>query len=207
MRVIKSQGITLTELLVAVTMIGILMIGVASFAVAINRLQSATNRSIIVAMKVKAAMAEISQDALLAVGDATDLGVYSWSNNIDANSICFRQDLLNTPQDNSDDTWICYYHGDSFDISRCPGSTHSFPPNCTNYSQCCAGVPESNKTILLSISSSASEYAKVVYDANGKFKYIDLTLTARFDRNKPVHPINNPEHTLTTKVSPTGHSR
>ena len=203
----RIEGITLTELLVASAMIGILMIGTASFSLAIQRLQSSTSRSTILTMKMNAAMAEISQDAMLVVGNAADRGVYAWTNNNDTNSICFRQDLPGTPWDYTDDPWICYYHDDSFDIYRCPGTTHSFPPACTKSSQCCAGVPKSNQTHLLSIARSVSEYAEVINDINGRFEYIKLTLTARFDKNKPIHPITNPQHTLTTKISPPGHSR
>ena len=157
-----NRGITLTELLVACVMIGILMIGTASFSLAIQRLQSSTNRSTILAMKMKAAMAEIDQDAVLAVGHATNPGVYAWTNSQDTNSICFRQDLPNTPWDYTDDSWICYYHDDSFDIQRCPGTTHFFPPACTQSIQCFAGVPESNQTQLLSITKSDLIYPDVV---------------------------------------------
>ena len=201
------EGMTLTELLVASTMIGILMIGTVSFSFAIKRLQNSTNRSAILAMKMNAAMAEISQDATLAVGNAADQGVYAWTNNKDTNSICFRQDLPNTPWNYTDDAWVCYFHDGSFDIQRCPGTTHSFPPACTMRSQCCADVPSSKQTQLLSITKSVSEYAEIVNDINGRFEYIKLNLTSRYDKNSPIHPITNPQYTLTTRISPPGHSR
>jgi hypothetical protein len=152
-------------------------------------------------------MAQISQDAMSAMGHATDPGIYAWTNNVDSSSICFRQDLANTPQDYNDDPWVCYYHDDSFDIQRCPGTAHFFPPACTNSNQCCAGVPESKRAKLLSMTSSTGEFAEIVNDASGRFEYIKLSLAARFDQGKPVHPIDNPERSLTTKISPPGHSR
>lgn len=203
----RIEGMTLTELLVASTMIGILMVGTVSFSFAINRLQKSTSRSTKLAMKMKVAMAEISQDAMLAVGNAADRGVYAWTNNKDANSICFRQDIPDTPWNYTDDVWVCYFHNDSFDIQRCSGTTHSFPPACTMRSQCCADVPLSKQTQLLSIAASVSEYAEIVNDINGRFEYIKLNLTSRYDKNSPIHPITNPQYTLTTRVSPLGHSR
>lgn len=85
--------------------------------------------------------------------------------------------------------------------------THFFPPACTLRSQCCADVPLSKQTQLLSIVASVSEYVEIVNDVNGRFEYIKLNLTSRYDKNSPIHPITNPQYTLTTRVSPLGHSR
>jgi len=114
----NNRGITLAELLVASVMIGIVMIGVAAFSFAINNLYRSTNKTVIIALRAKSALARITQDATLATGDEQDRGILSFSNDVDFNSICFRQDLLITPDDYTDDTWVCYNHGATFVIFR-----------------------------------------------------------------------------------------
>lgn len=201
----KKNGMTLTELLMASVLVGIVMLGVASFSVSLNQFQNSTDKSTLIAMKTKAAMARINRDALLAVGDATDPGVYSWTNGSNRNSICFRHDLANTPADYSDDTWTCYFHGNSFNVTRCVDPAAGPPPACTNNGQCCGGATEQSP--LLQLADNASEYAAIVdADGDGRMDYIGITFTTRATWNQPAHPITNPEYTLTTQISPPGHS-
>ena len=54
----NNRGITLSELLVATFMIGIVMIGVASFSLAIRNLHRATDKSVIIALRAKSAMSK-----------------------------------------------------------------------------------------------------------------------------------------------------
>ena len=68
----KKNGITLTELLVASVMIAVVMVGVASFSLAIKNLQQSTSRSVLVALRAKSAMARLVKDASLAVGHELD---------------------------------------------------------------------------------------------------------------------------------------
>ncbi|MCK5178564.1 MAG: prepilin-type N-terminal cleavage/methylation domain-containing protein, partial [Candidatus Omnitrophica bacterium] len=64
-----KKGITLTELIVASILIGIVMIGVAAFSASIEQLHTSTNRSTILTMKTTATMNHITRAAYLAVGD------------------------------------------------------------------------------------------------------------------------------------------
>lgn len=200
----NTHGMTLTELLVASVMIGIVMVGVASFSLAIKNLQRSTDKTVIVALKTKAVMARLTQDAVLAVGDEQDRGVVTRATGQN-NSVCFRQDLLNTPDDYTGDTWVCYYRGNTRVLHRCVNPSFSIPPGCASLAQCCNGATLDET--LITLADSSGPIGTIVENAAGNLEYIDLILTVRHIYNQPEHPIDNPEYTLSTQVSPQAHSR
>ena len=206
----KKEGITITELLVASVMIAIVMIGVASFALAINQFQFATNKSVTIALKTKTAMALMTQDAVKSVGDKSNRGVYYQTNGTNMSSICFRHDLLSTPEDYSDDQWICYAHILDFELHRCinPTTDISFFSGCTGLGGgpgCCTGATLDE--VILTLADDNNEIGEVIENGNGDLLFIDLTLTTRFIFNQIEHPVDNPEYTLSTQISPLAHSR
>lgn len=216
MNIYEKNGITLTELLVASILVGIVMLGVASFGVSIKQLQGTTNRSTIIAMRTKAAMARISKDAYLAVGDNENCGkdelgtdincgwgvrYYNQGSNL---SICFRQDVNESPDSYADDEWACYFRGGANDLYRCDVST----PTTTNipvrnFGQCQAGGAEQQ---LLELNPADNVFYQVFENA-GRLDYVEITLSTLFDTGLSEDPITNPEYTATTQISPPGHSR
>lgn len=200
----KKNGITLTELLVASVLVGIVMLGVASFSVSIKQFQNSTNKSTITEMKTKAAMARITKDAYLAVGDETDRGIvaYSAGQNL---SICFRHDT-NNPSSYTDDAWKCYFRGNQDDLLACNVPPQSVPVqnigHCNNTGG--GGAPS---RLLLELDPAKNIFYQLVENASGQLEYVELSLTGIFDQTAVKHPINNPTYTTTTQVSPPGHSR
>lgn len=193
-----KNGLTFTELLVASILIGIVMIGIASFSFVVKQIQGATNRSALLSMRLGGAINYIRRDALLAVGDPSSPGIDTYSAGADR-SICFRHDT-NNPASYADDTWVCYYYGPPANVLKRCDNPIIRPP--TTNGQCDA-APDVRQFIFL----SNIDFFSIVNDGNGRLDYIEITLTSRYDSGNPAHPVNNPEHTLTTRVSPPGHGR
>lgn len=199
-----NRGITLTELLVASIMIGIVMIGVASFSTTVIRLQSSTDKTVILSMRAKAAMAQLTQDAQLATGDITNLGVRADPNGGGSpkRSICFRVDALETPENYGDDSWSCYFVENQLILWKCayPTNPSDVPVNNANK---CDGAGTKKKLLDL----TDKEYYQIVNDGDGRLQYVKFSLSTIFDSALAVDPVTNPKYTLTTQVSPLAHSR
>ena len=71
----NSNGLTLTELLIVTILLGVFMMGVASFDFAFKQATQVSSDSSFEAMRISAAMLYISKDAAMAVGNARDPGV------------------------------------------------------------------------------------------------------------------------------------
>lgn len=217
-----ARGITLTELLVATIMIGIVMIGVAAFSGSIVRLQGSTSRSTLVAMRVKAVMARIKQDAFLAVGDNEDCGKdqtglhdenCGWGIRVFSGgdkSICFRHDVLATPEIYTDDQWICYFQNPANarkSLYYC-GITPVADVPMVNQVRC---DDNGGSQRLLHFWQDEDDFFQVVENAAGQLKYVEFTISTIYyediDDVIPAHPMTNPTYVLTTRVSPPGHSR
>jgi prepilin-type N-terminal cleavage/methylation domain-containing protein len=197
MHIHLKKGLTLTELLVASILIGIVMAGVVSYSFSIKQFQDSTNKSTVLAARVAAAMSFITKDASLAVGDATNPGILTYSSG-NRRSICFRHDILGTPNDYADDNWVCYYkHNPADDLRRCPNPTPPPPP--TNNGQCGGG---SKSFFPLTV----VDFYTVVNDGAGRLKYIEIILSAKH-ASGAINPITNPEYTLTTRINPLGLAR
>ncbi len=198
MTIKKRNGITLTELLVASILIGIVMIGVASFSVSISKLQGSTNRATVLAMKTTAAMSRMTKDAYLAVGEEADRGVIA--GNGGTGSVCFRHDTNNDPYDDyAGDTWVCYYAHANRILYLCESG--AVPP-VDNWADC-NGADE---VALLDL-----ENTNIVDvfepQGTGLFEYVEINIPAIFSRAGAYHPIDNPRYTLTSQINPPGHSK
>ena len=102
---------TLTEVIVASILVGIVMMGVMAFNVTLNKMQSSSNLYNILAMRALPVLNRIRQDVKLATGNSTDPGIVFANGNSGISSyISIRQDLSipPTPADNTDDKWIIY---------------------------------------------------------------------------------------------------
>ena len=193
----SKKGMSLTELIVASILVGIVMLGVISFTSSLKSIQGSTSNSTIPSVKLASVMFEISKDASLAIGDATDPGVEE-DDVGPAQSLCFRQDndgagtANNTPDDYTDDTWVCYLLDNTNTLHKC------IDPNFVN---CQDGSTAPQFANLITLTQN---YFFDVIDANSppKIDYIHIHLTTRNAPTVAVHPIDNPEFTLETNVSP-----
>ena len=219
----NNRGLTLTELIVATILIAIVMLGVAVFSTTIKGVQDTTDKSTLLAMHMSAAMSHMTKNATLAIGHydptppLTPLEGLPVSQGIRIQPvplacpgstgqeyIAFRQDQ-NTPQtpaDYSDDTWMVYYRTciDDNKLFFCVADDINFTNN---------GLATCNSAIDLVIAQGlvSAEFTLPIDRTPGNLNfYVTLKLKLRDDPTKPVDPINNPEMTFETHVSPPAHS-
>jgi len=206
---INKRGLSLTELLVASVVIGIVMVGVASFSSGVKTIQDSTSKSSILSMRAAGAMAHMKKDASLTVGDSDSPGVFT---DIDApyRIICFRHDTDEDPYSYTNDTWVCYSRNDTTSqIDKCVEMTTAQRPVD---SICPAGFKVT--TFRYRTSPGVAFYAlggdtnsNDQIDPGETLEYIEIRLTTVYNAAAAVHPVKNPEHTSITRVSPPGHTR
>ncbi|OGX37483.1 MAG: hypothetical protein A3C36_06330 [Omnitrophica WOR_2 bacterium RIFCSPHIGHO2_02_FULL_52_10] len=199
------RGLTLTELLVASALVGIVMLGIVSFGLAIRQMQGSTSKTVILSMRAKAAMAQVTNDAILSAGDPTNMGVRADTTG-DDRSISFRKGI-GDPSSYNDDKWARYYKDGTDKLYRCE-ECNDPPTNACQVPVSSLGNCGNNRRYLIDINDSTfGDFFTIQNDANGRLDYIELILNGIYDRTKAIHPIENPEITVTTRVSPPGHSR
>ena len=144
-------------------------------------------------------MHRITRDAYLAAGDETNRGVVPGGVG-NKESICFRHDADLDPSSYTGDTWTCYFINAQNTVWLCdPGLI----PPVNNGGKCKSNG--NNPKELLTLENG--NVFTVVNDVGvGPLEYIEIDLTAIFNRTKPVHPIKNPIHKLKTQIKPPGHS-
>ena len=198
--IVSRRGLTLTELLVASILIGIVMASVASFTVAIKQIQETSNKTSLLTMQTTAAMNSISRTASLAIGFKDDMGIYT-AVCAGGKYISFRLDggTPSSPDVYTDDIWYIYSWGcqnpTAFDLLYC-AQTVAQGGKVPNFGAgpCATAYSLTNKIASADFTINSSEF------------YVDLTLEARDNPAAPSDPLHNPLYTLETKVSPSAHS-
>ena len=186
----QQKGITLTELIVASILVGIIMIGVISFSFTLKQLQTSTNNSTILAMHTSALMSDIERNAMLASGNLNNKGI---DVSLDKKSISFRQDLAGTPDNPDDDKWFIYkavIDGDDHELIYC--SNKDTPDDCQ--------VGQA-RAISMNIKD-------VVFERDDAQGTIHIKLVTIFDTHMLDNPnyIENPSYTMSSHISPQGQS-
>lgn len=199
----NPSGMTLSELLVSTTLIGIVMIGVASFTLAVKDIQERTHKASILTMRLTSAMSRIRQDFDRAVGDPSDPGFAElFDNSTGEQTFCIRFDV-NNPASYADDLWICYHIGASRLLSRFIDVDDSVVPcvwtDCVNQ-----GTQDLSYAIGLSNATTLADKPFSVVTSGGRFDHIAVNLKIRFDSSQTAVPLENPEYTLTGEIRPPG---
>lgn len=183
----RKNAMTLTELIVASVLMGIMMVGLVSVDLAVRNSRTAAVSDTSLAIQTQAAMLRITNDAMKAVGNSSDPGVSSTPN-----FLCFRQDTDNNPNTFSGDTWVCY-DKDGDDLDRCAPPA---PQHC---------LDTTNGYLNILLNKTVDFTYNFYIDGGTKKLYIDISMTNRFDPASAAHPVTNPDYTLSTHVSPPGH--
>ena len=102
---LQCRAITLTELLISTTVVGIIMLGVISSDYAIRKQSDNASAGALAALNGQGMLKHIIDNAGKAVGDKSLPGI-NYPN--DKAWFCIRQDINKTPIDFADDAWICY---------------------------------------------------------------------------------------------------
>jgi Tfp pilus assembly protein PilE len=192
------SGLTLTELVIASILVGIVSIGIFSVDYALRGSRAAASDDSILAMKTWATMEHITKNAKLAVGDITNPGIIAPSGN---NYLCFRQDTATTPNDYTDDLWRCY--------SKFSNNIHTCTKTALSGPSACNSGDEAIGTYALEDSCSVNcELFTYNFVQNSSLHklYLDISITNRLNPATPSDPMDNPNYTLQTRIFPEGQS-
>jgi len=109
-RMFSKKGITLSELLIAMLIVSVMMVGIVSTDRTIHRMDRDMSREGALFFQTQAIGEQIRQAALRATGDKTNPGIEMFMKDNEDNFICFRHDdeANPTPAEYSDDTWQCF---------------------------------------------------------------------------------------------------
>jgi len=208
-----QKGLTLTELLVASFLMGIVMVGIAGFSVTIKRMQDTTDKQAILAIQTIAAMTHMERNISRTIGGQSDQGYASGNAGTPNRAYwSFRQDPSNTPYNTSDDTWRIYFRrttggAPTFELRTCvqpagAGAAQGPIPSFLGSDPC--GQPNIQRVI------NKIQSFSIVQTVNNSPSTLDFyytaTITARFNPSAAAEPIDNPDYTLSTRVHAPGHS-
>ncbi len=198
----SSRGMTLTELMVSVILVGLIMLGIASVDFATKQSQQTTTRSGLVAMQTGAMMLDIVKNVSMATGTFSNPGIRSsqvptshpcYAPLLD---LCVRRDINssgvnnNTPTDFSDDNWVCY---------------RRVAINNSLYTCIRAGFGECLATDRY-LGGSTSINVTIPIDPSTQIFYVSIALRNRYIPGNALDPFNNPEYYVETRVYPGYHS-
>lgn len=210
-----KKGMTLTELLIASILIGIVMVGVFSFSQAVKQIHQSTDRSTIPAARVASAMARIVSDGNLMsgdgyweTGDPVDIGsglfIYEDAGT-SAYGICFRHDTDDDPAVFTNDQWVCYAHNGDRMVWRCTVTE----ANVGTFTACPAGGMFAKPVIDLAVGSE-DFFNVTTHTENGRdvLDEIEITLTTKIDPDDAGNdPMINPSFSLTATINPWAQGR
>lgn len=200
----KNKGLTLTELLVSTVLVGIVMVGIASMNYAVKQVQESTNKSAIISLRTAGAMSYIVREGMQAIGDSDSPGiVLDQPTPANCDWVSFRQDINDTAEDYSDDAWKIFIRDLNANTLRMCQQTNAQGGSNPNINTNCSVA--NSRTISQQIQDVTFELVQDDSTANLDF-YLDVSMTTRYTPDSNVHPIDNPEYSLQTKISPIAHS-
>ena len=197
----KISGMTFTELVVACVLMGIIMVGIAGFSLAVRTVQDSASKTTILSIQTSAAIKHIARYSSLATGENSDPGYYKDTAN-PYPSTGFRIDVNSTPTDYADDLWVIYQTSQAnpnqlVTCTRPPAA--GLPPTPNTDGPCTS----TEATYIVLLNTVINFNNSIV--ANQNELYFIINLTTRYNPSAAMHPIDNPEYTLSTYVVPLAH--
>jgi len=184
-QLLNAVGLTLTELIVATVIMGVVMVGVASVDIGIRNAFEGTTENIAVASEVSALMHHISTNVSQSTGWQGNPGIV-----INGSKLSIRKDT-NTPQtpdDLTDDGWFIYNPGlVAFSVVYCTANAST--------ATCLTTDPRLGGGRILSFTPTLN--------ADNQ---LNVTIDGVFDPSIAVDPITNPEYLLQSTFNPSSMS-
>lgn len=192
----QQKAMTLTELLVASALVGVVTLGLLAGEYTVRSSKVSSLRDSQLSTQMQSTMIRLTRDASLAVGDAGNSGIRTFTPGTDS-TICFREATGAVDSTYTNTVWNCWwYNSATSELSSCDNQTD--PPQST-----CVGVPTRKFWVRI----TDPVFYTLQTNASGQFDHIDFNLTSRFDISRPVHEISNPQYRLSSQVSPQSMSR
>jgi len=206
-----NYAFTLIELIVSMTLMGIVVAGLLSINVVLTSNSKEYSTKAMLEANTQAVLNHILHNANLAVGSGSkiqltdgtiidDKGIMMGAEIGDAQSICIHQDPNNTPNDTSDDIWYCYTdqgHSSDYQLKYCTRPYTLDPPY--RGASSCGG----SGTVV----GTLGAVTFLTYDKTSGFKItvgncIDNHADSCTTTESLRDPANNPEVLLTGSVFP-----
>jgi hypothetical protein len=206
-KILHNNALTLTELMVASILMGIVMVGVAGFGVAIKRMQDTVDKQAIVNYHAATAMAFFERHISQAYGSAADPAnpVYLFNTVVaPRNYWSFRADPSRTPTNTADDNWMIFW-SDQANPDTLYYCTKPYDPangDATNFGvgQGCSPANRQivlnenmigNPTITFAPNNAPSILSQVVVAG----------ITVRYSAAAASEPVDNPEVSMSSSIA------
>jgi Tfp pilus assembly protein FimT len=209
----NTQGLTLVELLITTSIVGMIMLGMVSIDYALRSNDQQQSRTSLVSLRTSAMMFDITSEASQAFGDVATrcIQLGNLSNN-NTNYICIYQDAngnanYNAAGDAAGDQWVCYTHR-ATNMYKCTFTANNGPNNCGPGDQ-----------LIGTVTSDVYDAPDTPVVSNNRASLainFQITLKNRYDPTDPnannaeyrdtiaqEYQVN-PKLLLTTQVTPTG---
>jgi Tfp pilus assembly protein PilE len=132
------KGLSLVELLITTSIVGMIMVGMVSIDYALRTSERQQSRTALVSLRTTAEMFDITTEAAQAFGDVATRCIQRAGNmTVDTtNYICIYKDsngnaTYDAPVDPVNDRWVCYSR-QSTDLHKCTFRAVDGPSNCAN---------------------------------------------------------------------------
>ena len=176
-----QDGLTLAELLITTTIVGVIMIGMVSVDFAIRSNDQQQSRLSVATLRTTATIQDIVATARQAFGDATSRCIQTANLTTNAtNYICIYRDW-GTPADYTDDSWQCYTRH-SNNLHKCIRTLASDKGACANTDPIVGTV---------TIDTFDAPDTPVFVTTSPDF-YFQITIKNRFDPSRPVPGVGSP---------------
>lgn len=205
---INSKSLSLTELVIAIALLGTVFAAATSFNIASYNFYYSSDKLVETQLAISPAMEMVVKNASLVVGDIPtgmllSEGFFFGLAHGNYQEVHMRLDLNSppTPNNYNDDTWVGFWRDEpsnSNDLIFCGNCN----PNVSHCNGTCA-TQTLIKGRLLDWSQSGIEGFKITdrLSTNG---CIDISITGRYNPSLSADPLTNPEVNLTSTVCPSG---
>jgi hypothetical protein len=179
-----QKTLSLMELMVGISLLGIIILGVTAFDAASHRFLRSSERSVEVLNELTYILEHIAKNVEVATGDITDAGiVIDESGGTEDLNMTIRIDQNDppTPGDYSDDTLVRYYYDASPPLHA--EKILYFYPNYT-------GNPNDEREVL------SYRVTNIIVSNSTSNDLIINNLTLRYNRDEDINNSTNPEVTI-----------
>ena len=202
----NPKGLSLVELLVTTSIVGMIMVGMVSIDYALRSNERQQTRTSLVSLRTSAEMFDITSAASQAIGDVATQCIQMAADMTadNTNFICIYQSP--TPTGTADDKWTCYTR-ESTDLHKCTFVAANGPNSCTS------GLKATDKVIgtVTTDVFNAPDTPVVFNDRTNRSLYFSITLKNRYDPTLGTYAatlaqeyLTNPKTKISSQVTPLG---
>jgi type II secretory pathway pseudopilin PulG len=196
-----KKAITLTELIIAVILLGVAFAAATTFSFASYNFFFSSDRFVQTQLAVSPAIEMIVKDAYRQTGDVSNSGIYLFPVGCtnDCNEVHLRLDLNNpaTPNNYTDDTWLGFWRLNN-SLVYCSNCAQ---PSVLQCGGACAVETLVNNRIVSTTDPGGLEGFELTPNFTDPNCRLNIEITSRYNPSQAVGP-DNPQVTLTTSVCP-----